>query len=495
MILEATGIKKCFGGVVALSNGNIRCKKGRITGLLGANGSGKSTISKVITGVYCADAGNIKFNGKTVSYRSPDEARKDGIAMVFQNLSLVRDLTVWQNIVLGAEKKAGLFLDNKMARSLSREIIDQLLPGLDINKMVCELGPGEMQIVEIAKAISAEPKLIIFDEPTAALEQAQVKSLFDYMHKLAEKGVSMIFTSHRLWEVMEVCDDVIIFRNGENVGYVDFEKDGKDLAKIIGYITGEVQRAKAPRNNHTIGQEVVLDIKNMNYGKFLKDVSFELKKGEILGVGGLAGQGQQELLLALAGNYDRIRCISEINGRRIKLTKPVNAIRNGILLVPGDRQLEGLFLKHTVFNNIIFPRLGLKGQPLFIPRKKYRKECAGIIDALNIKTKNLEMPVNTLSGGNQQKVVVGKWLPFGAKVLLLADPAKGVDIGAKRDLYDYIINMVKEKEMSVILYASDNEELIEYCDRLMIMYEGQIVASLTGDDIKEDTIIAVSMGI
>jgi ribose transport system ATP-binding protein len=494
MILEATGIKKCFGGVVALSNGNIKCRDGKITGLLGANGSGKSTISKVITGLYRPDAGEVKFKGKTVRYRNPDEARKDGIAMVFQNLSLVGDLKVWQNIVLGSEEKSGLFLNNRVAKTISKEIIEQLLPGLDINKMIYELSPGEMQIVEIAKAICTKPKLLILDEPTAALEQAQVKSLFNYMHILAKSGTSMIFTSHRLWEVLEVCDDVSIFRNGENVAYIDFEEDGKDMERIINYITGDVQEGKTLRNCTAMEKETMLSIKNMNYGKFLKDVSFELKKGEILGIGGLAGQGQHELMLALAGNYDIIQVIAEINGKNIKLTKPVNAIRNGILLVPGDRQLEGLFLKQTVFNNMIFPRLGLRGQPLFIPRKKYRKECEHIIEALSIKTNNLEMPVSTLSGGNQQKVVVGKWLPFDAKVLILADPAKGVDIGAKRDLYAYILNLVKEKEMSVILYASDNEELIEYCDRLMIMYEGQIVRTLTGDEIKDDTIVAASMG-
>ena len=492
-VLEATGIKKHFGGVVALSNANLMCQRGRITGLLGANGSGKSTMSKIIAGVYSADAGEIKFNGKSVRYRNPYEARKDGIAMVFQDLSLVADLTAWQNIVLGAEEKKGLFLNNKSAMDISNEIVDQLLPGLDIGKMVYELNPGEMQIVEIAKAISAEPKLLILDEPTAALEQAEVKSLFTTMRELVGKEVAIVFTSHRLWEVMEICDDVVIFRNGANVESIDFTSDVKDPEKIIGYITGEAQKAKIEKTHTARTDETVLSIKGLNYGGFLKDVSFELKRGEILGIGGLAGQGQQELMLALAGNYPGITCEAEINGKKIKLTRPASAIRNSILLVPGDRQLEGLFLKHSVFTNIIFPRLGLKRQPLFTPRRKYRKECEQVIDVLSIVTHNLDMPVSSLSGGNQQKVVVGKWLSFDTNVLLLADPAKGVDVGAKRDLYEYIAGLVKKKKMSVILYASDNEELIEYCDRLMIMYEGQIVATLEGDDINDDTIIATSM--
>ncbi|NLJ49798.1 MAG: sugar ABC transporter ATP-binding protein [Candidatus Atribacteria bacterium] len=495
LVLEAKGIKKRFGGVIALSNGNLRCYKGRITGLLGANGSGKSTISKIITGVYSADEGEIIYNGKSVKYRNPSEARKDGIAMVFQNLSLVPDLTVWQNIVLGAEQKNGLFLDNTHAKELSKEILSQLLPDLDINKKINELNPGEMQIVEIAKAISENPKLLILDEPTAALEQVQVKSLFNSMRSLAQKGVAMIFTSHRLWEVLEICDDVTIFRNGENVANIDFEKDGRNPEKIVSYITGEVQKVSGEKKLSVNTNEVVLQINNLNYGKILKDISFELKKGEILGIGGLAGQGQHELMLALAGSFPGVRCDATIMGNKIRLNKPAHAIKNGILLVPGDKHLEGLFLKHSVLNNMIFPKMGNQKQPLFVPFKKYRNECDQVIDILSIKTSNIDMPVETLSGGNQQKVVVGKWLSFDTNVLLLADPAKGVDVGAKRDLYQFIVNQVHDKKMSVILYASDNEELIQYCDRILIMYEGQIVATLEGDEITDEAIVACSMRI
>lgn len=493
MILEVKGVRKCFGGVVALSDGNLVCRLGKITGLLGANGSGKSTISKIITGVYNADCGEIKYGGQPVKYKNPNEARRDGIAMVFQNLSLVPDLTVWQNIVLGAEQKKGIGLDNKSAKEISEEIISKLQPGLDINKKVNQLNPGEMQIVEIAKAISAEPKLLILDEPTAALEQAQVKNLFAYMRQLANQGVSMIFTSHRMWEVMEICDDVIIFRNGENVASIDFNKEGKDAEKIISYITGETKKVTCEITERELAGETVLSVKNMNYGKHLRDISFELKKGEVLGIGGLAGQGQNELMLALAGAYTDIKCDAEINGKKIKLTKPVNAVRNSMLLVPGDRQLEGLFLKDSVYKNTIFPKLALKSQPIFTPSKKYRAECESIVKSLSVKTYNIDTPVGTLSGGNQQKVVVGKWLTFDINVLLLADPAKGVDIGAKRDLYQYILDMVKEKNTSVILYASDSEELIQYCNRVLIMYEGQIVDTLEGCNINEDEIVSASM--
>jgi ribose transport system ATP-binding protein len=479
--------------VVALSNGNLSCNAGRITGLLGANGSGKSTISKIIAGVYHADAGQIRYRNRVVRYRTPNEARQNGIAMVFQNLSLVPDLTVWQNIVLGGEESWGPFLQDLPAKEFAQKTLDQLMPGLDVSRIISELSPGEMQIVEIAKAIAARPQLLILDEPTAALERAQVNSLFKFLRGLVKKKVAVVFTSHRLWEVMEICDEVTVFRNGENVAQIDFKKDGKDPEEIVKHITGKARTHARRRARGRCRGRRFFHVKGLNYGGTLKDVSFYLRKGEILGIGGLSGQGQHELMLALAGAYPTSTCMAEIDGSRIRLNRPATAIRSGMLLVPGDRQLEGLFLKHSLFTNIVFPKLGLPRQPLFTPRTRSREECAQAIDVLSIKVPNLETPVRTLSGGNQQKVVIGKWLSFDASVLLLADPAKGVDVGAKRDLYAFIRRQVREKKTSVILYASDNEELIQHCNRLMIMYEGQIVATLEGDEITDDAIVATSM--
>ncbi|HUX19968.1 MAG TPA: sugar ABC transporter ATP-binding protein [Spirochaetia bacterium] len=495
-ILEAKGIQKHFGGVIALSNGNLSAETGKITGLLGANGSGKSTMSKIIAGVYSADAGEVHYDGKIVKYANPHVAKQDGIAVVYQNLSLVANLTVWQNIVLGNERKKRLFLDNRQAIEHSREIVDQLLPGLEVERSVSELSPGEMQIVEIAKALSEEPKLLILDEPTAALELAQVKGLFTHMRRLAERGIAIIFTSHRLWEVLEICDDTVVFRNGANVASMDLNKDGRHPDRIISYITGEASgsttttKVRAERHGET-----VLQVDSLSHGTLLRNISFQLKKGEILGIGGLAGQGQRELMLALAGFYSDVSGEFRMAGNPLRLTNPKNAIRSSILLVPGDREAEGLFLRHSVLSNIVFPKFGLGRQPFFLPRAKYRRECEETVDTLSIKTGGLDLPIGTLSGGNQQKVVVGKWLSFDTEVLLLSDPAKGVDVGAKRDLYDYIVGQVRNNKMSVILYASDNEELVDYCDRVMIMYEGQILETLEGDNINADKIIESSMNV
>ncbi|HTU02861.1 MAG TPA: sugar ABC transporter ATP-binding protein [Candidatus Sulfotelmatobacter sp.] len=493
-LLEARGIRKRFGGVEALSNGNLSASPGRITGLLGANGSGKSTMSKIIAGVYSADAGEIEYDGRLVHYSNPHEARAAGIAMVYQNLSLAANLTVWQNIVLGAEEKGILFLDDRRARERSRRIVDELLPGLDVERTVDDLSPGEMQIVEIAKAMWKQPRLLILDEPTAALELAQVKGLFAHMRSLAEQGIAVVFTSHRLWEVMEICDDTVVFRNGENVANLDLNKDGRDPAKIIGYITGEAApTATVSSRRAGPASRAVLSVRNLGYRTTLRNVSFDLNEGEILGVGGLAGQGQRELLLALAGFYPDVSGVVELDGRALRLSQPANAVRANILLVPGDRESEGLFLRHSIFANVVFPRLGMRHHPLFTPRGRYRQDCQRTVDTLSIRTSGLDMPVRTLSGGNQQKVVVGKWLGFDTRVLLLSDPAKGVDVGAKRDLYEYITRRVRDDRMSVILYASDNEELVSFCDRVMIMYEGQLVATLEGDSISAEKIIESSM--
>jgi ABC-type sugar transport system, ATPase component len=493
VLLEAKNIEKHFGGVAALTDGNIVCKKGKITGLLGANGSGKSTISKIITGVYLADKGTITYEGQPVSFNNPISAKQAGISMAFQNLSLLPDLTAWQNIVLGFEKKNKLFLDDKSARELSKNILDKFIPGFDTSRTVDKLDPSEKQLVEIAKAISEDPKLLILDEPTAALEQVQVNALFKYMRELAEKGISMIFTSHRLWEILEICNDVVVFRNGKNVGQLDFDKSAKNSDEIIKLITGETNIVHHEKQYKKVSDEIMLNVSNLKYGKYLNNISFNLKKGEVLGIGGLQGQGQMELMMALAGNYKEIKGEIALKEKKLNLTKPVYAIRNGIFLVPGDRQIQGLMLKDSVYINTIYPKLAFKHQPLFTPKKKYREETEDIVKKLSIKTANIDQTVDTLSGGNQQKVVVGKWLLFDTNVLLLADPAKGVDVGAKRDLYEFIMNLVAEKNMSVILYASDNEELIQYCDRVLVIYEGKIAGEIEGKNITDQSIISLSM--
>lgn len=494
-ILTATNIKKSFGGAVALSDGNLHCDSGKITGLLGSNGSGKSTVSKIICGVYTKDAGSVVYKGKEVTFKNPQEGRNNGISMVFQNLSLLNDMTIWQNIFMGREEKKHLFLDDKKSIRMAQEIMDNLMPGLDVRRKVSSLNPGEKQITEIAKALSCKPEVLFLDEPTAALEQKEVQQLFKYMRQLAKEGVAMIFTSHRTHEVMEICDEVIVFRNGKNVGEIDFSKEGRDVDRVLEMILGGKTIKRERKEYKKFDGEPVMQVESLSYGRILNNVTFNLRKGEVLGIGGLSGQGQTELMLALAGNYPETTGSIKVKNKSINTHKPVQGIREGVLLVPGDRLKEGLFADKSIYFNMIYAKLGLEKQPVFTPKKKYRQEAEKVCEELSVRMRDIDQEISGLSGGNQQKIVVGKWLPLDINVMLLADPAKGVDIGAKNDLYAYIINLVEKENLSVILYASDNEELVDYCDRVLVMYEGAIVAELEGEEITEDNITAHSMHI
>lgn len=370
VIFEAKHIIKEFGGVPALSDGNLICRSGKITGLLGANGSGKSTISKCITGVYRKNGGTMMYMGQEVDFKNPMEAKKAGIAMAFQNLSLLPELTVWQNVVMGFETRKGLFLDNKAAKATAKKILDEFVPGFDYNRTVAELSPSEMQIVEIVKAISQEPRMLILDEPTAALEQSEVKILFKYMRLLAERGVGMIFTSHRMWEVMEICDDIVVFKNGQVVGSMDFDKDEKNADAIIQMITGEKKVISAAREYKEISDNHLIEVKDLNYYKTLRHVNLNIRKGEVLGIGGLSGQGQEELLLAVAGNYPKLKADIRIKGEKVCLTSPNRAIEKGILLVPGDRQKQGLMMDKSIYENSILPKAALKKGTIYHTQKE-----------------------------------------------------------------------------------------------------------------------------
>jgi ribose transport system ATP-binding protein len=491
-ILETKSIKKSFGGVKALVDGSFACGQGEIVGLLGANGSGKTTFSKVIMGLLRSDGGEIMVNGEPVHFKGPMDAMRKKIVMVHQQLSLIPDLTVWENICIGHEPKTKMgFLDDDIAKTKAAEVINQLSPGLSLDRKVSTLLPSEQQLVEIAKALAKGGQLMILDEPTAALEQTQVNRLFEILRKLKQQGSTIIFISHRLGEVMEICDYVVVFRNGANVGTVRFAKDGKDEERIVALITGKEETGKTSEAfTRTRSEEVRLELVKISSGP-LREVSFAVHKGEIIGIGGLQGQGQEELMFLISGLIHAENGELLVEGKPRRFKHPSDAIRNGIVLVPGDRQKEGLFLNHSLFMNMIYARFGLKGNQL-IPFKKYREEVGTVITSLSIKTESLETELQNLSGGNQQKVVVGKWLPMNPNILLLSDPAKGVDVQAKKELYELVKNLAAQGT-SVILYASDNEELVNHCDRIFVLYEGQIVEELQGESITEDNLVTASL--
>jgi ribose transport system ATP-binding protein len=495
---EGRNIQKRFEGVIALHDASMRFEDAKICGLVGANGSGKTTFARICCGLVKKDSGTILINGEEVSITSPFEANEYGIVLAHQNLSLIPDLTVWENIKLGHEKaKNRFFLDNEAAKYDAEAILNDLVPGeIALETVVAELGPAHKQMVEIAKALSQKPKLLILDEPTAALEYYHVEQLFKKILQLKTQDVSIVFISHRLWEITRLCDIVFVFRNGISVGTVDFGKEERDASLIVPMITGEekhrtfdsVRKPKKPLE----GAEVSLELSNVSDGIKMKDISLRARRGEVLGIGGLNGQGQEELIMAVAGAVHIASGSMSVDAETVKFKHPKDAMKRGIYLVPGDRIVHGLFPTHTVLKNLIFPRLPLRKERFRLNFKRLNSLSDDIIGRVDLVPPDRSMSVIKLSGGNQQKVVFGRWLQFMPTILLLNDPAKGIDIQAKNALFA-LTHELAGQGTTVILYSSSNEEFITNCDRVLIMFEGRIVDEFGYDDITEDNLVKSSL--
>lgn len=496
-VLEARSIRKAYGGVVALRDGSVTCEEGKICGLLGANGSGKSTMSKILSGLVRPDAGEILVNGTKVEFRSPRHASQYGIAMVHQHLSLIPELTVWENITLGhEERRRGGFLDDRRSQERARQVVSELCPGISIHEKVSRLSPAQRQLVEITKVLSLQPKIVILDEPTAALEYAEVERLCQKLFALREEGVSIIFISHRLWEVTRLCDYAVVFRNGETVGRMDFADGPVDEQAIVEMITGKTSAQDAAVRPATVKPsrgDPVLQVRRVSVKGALQDIDFSLCPGEIVGLSGLQGQGQEELLILLSGLMSPTSGEIWVEGSRLRLKHPRDAIRQGMVLVPGDRHKEGLFLSHSVFSNLVYPGLFRKRAHRILRRKQLAGQVRDIIERTGLVPPYPDRPVKNLSGGNQQKVVIGKWLPLQPKILLLSDPAKGVDVQAKQDLYALVRDLA-DRGTAVLLYASDYDELIPLCNRVLVMFEGRIVKELPSGLLNRESLIAAGLG-
>ncbi len=491
-IIEARNITKTFGGVVALNKAEFLCPAGKVVGLLGENGSGKTTLSRILTGYYAQTSGEVFYKGEQVHFSSPHKASDHGIGMIHQNFSLVPDLTVWENIFLGKEPLNSLkMLDNTKIKADTRLHIDTLCPWLDTHKKISSLLPSEQQLVEIVKALSRKPSFLILDEPTSALEREQVERLFELMNELKNTGVSMVFISHRMHEVEEICDYVVVLRNGKTAGTVDLQNQGTvDYDKIVNLITGTgaVKTRQESRTRKKPGP-ILLEAAAIGNGDKLHDVSLHIRKGEIVGLAGLQGQGQEELVLTLAGFQKITSGHLMLDETPCSFKNPRQAIAAGAVLVPGNRQTEGLFMDLPIFHNITFPWNTRPASPWILPHKKLVKSSSELVDEFSLKTDSLSNPASALSGGNAQKVVVAKWLPLDPKLLLLSDPAKGIDVQAKSDLYQ-LVTLLAQKGTSILLYASDLNELINICDRILIMYEGTIVDEIINEGINDEFLMS-----
>jgi ribose transport system ATP-binding protein len=497
--LSAQSMVKRYAGVLALSDGNLEVHSGEVVALVGSNGCGKSTLCKIITGVVAPNGGRLLLDDNPVSFKEPYQALKHGIAAVYQELSLIPTLSVDDNIWLCHEPlKAGIAINRRVSRQRTQDLID-LFKGtvkhtLTPNSTINSLPPDERQIVEILKAISHDPDMLILDEATSSLDNRQVSRLFDLVESWKKQGKGIVFISHRLSEVFRIADRVVIFRNGTTVG--NFRNDELDEKKLVRLIVGEEvlsieeQISKEPQEKlAALEEKPILTVRNLR-SSVIRGINFDLRKGELLGIGGLQGQGQPHVLLSIFGAVPHTGEVVLWDKSR-HYNHPSQAMKDGLALIPGDRASEGLLMRTNILENLELPNWGRYG--LVLKMSKARSDANATAVSLNIKMDSIDMQVSNLSGGNAQKVVIGKWLQRNPSILLLNDPTKGVDVGAKGEFY-YLLSELQKKGTAILLYSSDDEELVNLCDRVLVMEDGAIRIELTGDTLTLPKLVAASLG-
>lgn len=491
-ILSVKGIKKSFGGVHALKGVDLEIKRGETHCLAGENGCGKSTIIKVISGFYKPDAGTIEVDGKGYPVMNPSEAIKAGIQVIYQDFSIFPNLTVIENLafnqVLANKKK---LVNRKEFRRIAEAAVKKINFDVDLDALVETLPVADKQLIAISRALLDNAKLIIMDEPTTALTKKEVNRLFEIITDLKKNGVTILFVSHKLDEVFEISDSITILRNGENVISCPVEEMTEE--KFAYYMTGrhfDTQVVKEIRKER--GGEVVMEARNLSAPGF-EDVSFTLREGEILGITGQLGSGRTELSLALFGMLKPTAGQVLVNGKEVQIRSVADAQKLGIALVPEDRLTEGLFLPQSIIRNITVTRLDSLANKLgVVNNKKVVEESAKWVKDIGVATKNHEFPVQTLSGGNQQKVVLGRWLANDPKVLILNGPTVGVDIGAKYDIHK-LLRELAEQGMAIIVVSDDAAEVIATCDRAIVMQGGRVTGKITAEDLSVESLSQASV--
>ena len=496
--LSAQHVVKRYGGVVALSDANLDIHSGEILALIGANGSGKSTMSKVINGVVDLDGGQLLLDGKPVRITSPQTAKKLGISTVFQELSLIPQMSIADNIWLTREPLKSFKVINRKLLNQKTEELLALFEGTLRTKLkpdlpVSALSPDEKQVIEILKAISINPWLVILDEATASLDSRQVERLFELVRHWKAEGKAIIFVSHRMEEIFRIADRFSVLRNGKTVGDGNIKDiTEKELIQLMIERENVVQFTKASSESESQVQAspVYLEVENLHTDT-LHGVSFEVHEGELVGIGGLRGQGQRDLLLSIFGDIP-YRGNIKIKRESIQFHHPKDAIKQGIALVPGERAREGLLYIRTILENLLLPTWNKYGFPLKI--KKAKEDATRIGERLNLVMASLMDPVSSLSGGNAQKVVIGKWLLRNPQCYLLDDPTKGVDVNTKSEFYTLLTNLSKEGK-TILFYSSDDDELVGLCDRVLVLHDGVIRAELKGATLTKENLIAASLGV
>jgi ribose transport system ATP-binding protein len=482
------GIAKRFPGVQALRGVDFSVRSGEVHALLGENGAGKSTLMKILAGAYAADAGTIEFAGQPVSFNVPYDALRAGIVTIYQELNLVPQLSVAENIYLGDEfLRPGTPLINwRRAHRESRKLLAQVNMSVDTHRRVGDLGVGQQQLVEVAKALHRSARLIVMDEPTAALGLQEIDELFRVIRQLKASGVSIVYISHRLEEVFRVADRATVMRDGQVVDTV--EVAGSSVEQLIELMVGRaLQSAMRQEPDHLQGEEILRVEGLTRYGVF-EDIRFSVRRGEIYGLAGVMGSGRTEIARAIFGADPVDEGVVRLDGRPLRLRSPRDAVKHGIALLTEDRKAQGLVLNLSVAHNITLPLLERLGRSGILSPRAERRLARKYITALNIRTPSANQQVVNLSGGNQQKVVVAKWLATESHVLIFDEPTRGVDVGAKAELYALIRQLVKEG-MAVIIISSELPELLALADRIGVVRRGRLVAELDAAQATQETIL------
>lgn len=488
-LLTVRNVSKEFPGVKALSNIRMDLNAGEVLAVIGENGAGKSTLMKILTGIYSKDEGEIFYKGKELKVGSPKEAQEQGISMIHQELNLMRDLTVAQNIFIGREPRGAMnfFLKDRDLNRKAQELFDRLKLDLDPREKVGNLTVAKMQMVEIAKALSFNSEIIIMDEPTTALTETEIDALFVTINDLRQNGVGVIYISHRMDELKRITDRIVVMRDG---AYVEtLETTGVDMNRVIQLMVGRQVYIESKPEIAKIEQQTILEVENLSTKSLLKNVSFELKKGEILGFAGLMGAGRTEVARALFGADPTSGGTIRLNGKEVKIKNPTDAVKNGIGYLSEDRKHYGLLIDMDVKSNMTLPTMrDYASTGVFVSASKINKVANEYVDRLKIKTPSINQQIKLLSGGNQQKVVIAKWLLRDCDILIFDEPTRGIDIGAKGEIYKLIDDLAASGK-AIIMISSELPEILRMSHRIIVMAEGEITGQLTADEADQEKIM------
>ncbi|MBC2854275.1 MULTISPECIES: galactose/methyl galactoside ABC transporter ATP-binding protein MglA [Cetobacterium] len=490
-LLEMTEVSKSFPGVKALDKVNLKIRPHTVHALMGENGAGKSTLMKCLFGIYSRDEGKVFLDGKEVNFISAKDALENGVSMVHQELNQVLQRTVMDNVWLGRYPLKGIFVDHKKMYEDTKKIFKELEIDVDPKAKVSTLSVSQMQMVEIAKAFSYNSKIIVMDEPTSSLTEKEVGHLFKIIKKLTDRGCGVVYISHKMEEIKEICDDITILRDGQWVTTTSLE--GLSTDEIISMMVGRSLTQRFPEKTN-VPQEVVLQVENLTAKNqpSIKDITFELKKGEILGVAGLVGSKRTDIVETIFGIRERESGKVIINGKEIENKTSLEAIKNGFALVTEERRATGIFPQLNIeFNSLISNMTNYEGKNKILNSSKMYGDTKWVIDSMRVKTPNQKTPIGNLSGGNQQKVIIGRWLLTSPDILMLDEPTRGIDVGAKYEIYQLMLDLAN-KGKGIIMISSEMPELLGVTDRILVMSNGRVAGIVNTHETSQEEILKLA---